>query len=154
FEQYLEGRTPPAKIRAAKAKGRLGLAHAFSWSWSQFRRNQITSLVREIGTAVKTERPGIQLSAAGVPWGPFPGGFRRSYAYNTVAQDWFDWMKTGLVDAVCPMTYQPGLPAFRSWVQGVERAYPNFPVWYGIGAYLFGPESAAAKIETVRRGGG
>jgi uncharacterized lipoprotein YddW (UPF0748 family) len=88
-----------------------------------------------------------------IPWGPFPGDFKRSEAYNTVAQDWFDWMQTGVVDAVCPMTYQPSLAGFKSWVDGVRKAKPDFPVWYGIGAYLFSPESAAAKVRAARQGG-
>lgn len=154
FEEYMAGKTTPRKLAAAKAKGRLGLVQSFPWSWGQFRRNQVTSLVREIRDAVKAERPSVQLSAAVIPWGPFPGDFRRSEAYNTVAQDWFEWMRSGVVDAVCPMTYQPGLVGFKSWVSGVSKASPGFPVWYGIGAYLFGPESAAAKVRAARQGGG
>ena len=36
----------------------------------------------------------------------------------------------------------------------MHRAFPDFPVWYGIGAYLYGPETAAGRIGTVRRAGG
>jgi len=39
-------------------------------------------------------------------------------------------------------------------VNGVHHANPGFPVWFGIGAFLFGPDSAAAKVRTVRQSGG
>jgi uncharacterized lipoprotein YddW (UPF0748 family) len=154
FEEYLVPKTTPERIAAARSGGRLGLVRAFYGHWGQFRRDQITTLVREIREAVKGERPGIQLTAAVIPWGRFPGDFRLSQAYNAVGQDWYGWIRAGLVDAVCPMTYQPGLAGFKGWVDGVQRDHPGFPVWYGIGAYLFPPQSAAQKVAAVRRAGG
>lgn len=155
FRDYLAaGRTSPDKVAAVRATSRAALPHAFAGFWGEFRRSQITSLVQDIHDSIKAERKSVLLSAAVIPWGRFPGDFTRSEAYNTVAQDWYGWMRTGLVDAVCPMTYQPSLPGFMTWVRGVQRDHPNFPVWYGIGAYLFGPDSAAAKIKAVRGVGG
>jgi len=154
FEAHVTPKVPAAKLAAAKRKGRLGVVQSFGYSWGQFRREQITSLVGEIRASVKRARPEICLSAAVIPWGACPADFRESEAYKSVAQDWYGWIKSGLVDAVCPMTYQVGLPGFRSWVDGVNRCHPDFPVWYGIGAYLFSPDSAAAKVKAVRGSGG
>lgn len=153
FEQSLDGKVDGTKVQAAKGKGRLGVVDAFPNQWRQFRRDVVTSLVQDIRTAVKTERPSLILSAAVIPWGAFPGDFRKTEAYNLVAQDWYSWMRNGIVDAVCPMTYQVGMAGFNSWVKGVRRDNPDFPVWFGIGAWLFGPESAAAKVQAVRSAG-
>lgn len=153
FEAYVTPKLTPAKIATARAKGRLGLVQASPWSWKQFRRDQVTTLVREIRAAVKAERPSAILSAAVIPWGPFSPDFTKSEAYNTVGQDWYGWIREGLVDAVCPMTYQASLAGFKSWVNGVRRDHPNFPVWFGIGAYLFGPDGAAAKVQATRQAG-
>ncbi len=153
FETYVAPKSTPAKMAALKAKGRLGVVQGYAWSWKQFRRDQITALVREVRTAVKAERPSVLLSAAVIPWGAFPGDFRKTEAYNTVGQDWYGWIREGLVDAVCPMTYQANLAGFKKWVHGVQRDHPEFPVWFGIGAYLFGPESAAVKIQATRQAG-
>jgi hypothetical protein len=38
-------------------------------------------------------------------------------------------------------------------VQAVRRDHPKKAVWFGIGAYLFPPESAAAKIRVARAAG-
>lgn len=146
-----------AAVKRAAARGARTLPAAFPAEWRSFRRRQVTELLREIRSAVLEARPSrkpLTLSAAVIPWGAFPGDFRRTEAYNVVGQDWYGWIREGLVDAVCPMTYQPGHEGFRGWVRGVLRDHPQFPVWFGIGAYLFGPESAAAKVRTVRSSGG
>lgn len=153
FEAYVSRKSTPAKLAELRAKGRLGVVQGYAWSWKQFRRDQVTALVREVRAAVKAERPAALLSAAVIPWGAFRDDFRKTEAYNTVGQDWYGWIREGLVDAVCPMTYQANLAGFKSWVRGVQRDHPEFPVWYGIGAYLFGPESAAVKIQATRQAG-
>jgi len=157
FQEYLAEHSP-ARVGGVPANAtraqRVALVQRNAWSWSQFRREQVTSLVREIRDAVKGARPAALLSAAVVAWGPFPGDFNRSEAYVRTGQDWYGWIRLGLVDAVAPMTYQTGQAGFKSWINSVARHHRDFPVWFGIGAYLFGPESAAAKIQTVRQAGG
>ncbi len=72
----------------------------------EYRREQITSLVREIRQAVKTARPELQLSAAVyTDW---------QNARSTVGQDWVNWQKQGLVDFVCPMNYRATSALFAS----------------------------------------
>lgn len=154
FTTYLGATVTPEQAAALRAKSRMALPNAYQSAWLQFRRDQITSLVREIRAAVKEERKDTMLTAAVIAWGSYPGSFQRSEAYNHVGQDWYGWIREGLVDAVCPMTYQTSTPSFNSWVRAINQAHPDFPVWYGIGAYLFSSESAAAKVDAVRRSGG
>lgn len=154
FAASLSGTVPEERVKALRAKGPQGLPLSYPAAWRQFRRDQVTSLVSEIRTAVKKERPEVMLSVAAIAWGSYPGDFKRSEAYNLVGQDWYGWIRSGLVDAVCPMTYQSNQAGFASWVNAVRSSHPDFPVWFGIASYLFNADSSAAKIQTVRQSGG
>lgn len=154
FAASLSGTVPEERVKALRAKGPQGLPASYPAAWRQFRRDQVTALVSEIRTAVKKERPEAMLSVAAIAWGSYPGDFKRSEAYNLVGQDWYGWIRSGLVDAVCPMTYQSNQAGFASWVNAVRSSHPDFPVWFGIASYLFNADSSAAKIQTVRQSGG
>src|SRR5207302_4261740 len=98
---------------------RLAYPKALLALWQQWRREQITSLVRSIHHDVKAVRPVVILSAAVIPWGTYKRSFQASCAYSAVAQDWYSWIRDGILDVVAPMTYQPNLAAYRGWVRGV-----------------------------------
>jgi uncharacterized lipoprotein YddW (UPF0748 family) len=139
-----------------EACGRAGLARrgsitaTYPSEWRTWRSEQITSLVASIRDDLRAVRPELTLSAAVIPWGHYPQNFRLSDAYTTCGQDWDGWIRAGLVDAVAPMTYTPNTTVFRGWVQGMTRAHPGFPIWWGIGAYHCSPEAAAEKVRIVR----
>lgn len=153
FAGFLRGRVADTSLDAARRRGRAGLAGTFPGQWQAWRRQQIAGLVTEIRQAIRRERPQALLSACVVSWGSWPGDFRHTEAYARLGQDWFGWMRSGLVDAVAPMTYHRDLASFRGWVSAVRRAHPDVPVWFGIGAYLCSPRSAARKIALARQVG-
>lgn len=121
--------------------------------WQAWRCEQVTSLVAAIRGDLRGARPKMALTAAVIPWGSYTPDFRHSDAYATCGQDWDGWLRGGIVDAVAPMTYQTNTTVFRSWVDGIRRDHPQAQVWFGIGAYLCGPDSAAQKIALVRQSG-
>jgi uncharacterized lipoprotein YddW (UPF0748 family) len=145
----------PPDLRASldRRPGRLVYPQVLAHRWSDWRREQITSLVRWIYRDLKALRPELMVSADVIAWGEYPGDFEKSEAYRLLGQDWYGWLREGIVDVVVPMTYQTSTPAFGRWVSAVRRAHPERPVWFGIGAYLFAPESAAAKIGVARAAG-
>lgn len=65
--------------------------------WARWRADQVTKLVRAIGSMIEDERPGTVLSAAvgATPEGPTDRHLRDSTR----------WAREGLVDAVFPMNY-------------------------------------------------
>ena len=70
--------------------------------WEAFRRNNITSLVREVVKRVRAEAPGVKIRA---------DVFRRPNGEAlTVAQEWSLWCREGLMDIISPMdgTSTPG----------------------------------------------
>jgi hypothetical protein len=79
--------------------------------WCQFRRDQITALVRKIYLCAIDIKPQIKLSVASIFWSPGPDNelqwTQRSAAYNNVFQDWRSWMEEGIVDFNMPMLYVP-----------------------------------------------
>ncbi len=71
--------------------------HPHHDAWLDFRREAITSLVRDMAAAARSRHPGIVISAAVFP---DPAG-----ALRTVGQDWPSWLQTGAAAFVCPMNY-------------------------------------------------
>ncbi len=74
---------------------------------AQWRRDNITSIVREIYNDVKIIKPWVKVSSA--PVGKYNNTRRYSSkgwnAYNAVYQDAKLWMETGIHDAIFPMMY-------------------------------------------------
>lgn len=145
----------PSDLRASldRRQGRLVYPQVLSQRWAEWRREQITSLVRWIYKDLKALKPSLIVSAAVIAWGHFPGEFSRTEAYRRVGQDWYGWLEEGILDVVVPMTYQTNTATFSRWVRAVRRDHPNAAVWFGIGAYLCTPPGTAAKIRAVRAAG-
>lgn len=77
-------------------------------AWSDWRRKQVTQLVRQVYLRSIEKKPKVKLSAALISWGNGPlndAGFRLSDAYATVFQDWVAWMEEGIIDMATPMHY-------------------------------------------------
>ncbi len=90
FERFL-GR------RLAQWPGDVSTTGRLAEPWLEFRRSTVTRVVKDIRTAVKRVRPGMVLSAAVF------GNWLT--ARDTVGQDWVNWCRAGLLDAVLPMNY-------------------------------------------------
>lgn len=77
--------------------------------WSQWRRDQITNVLRKTYATATAANPGICISSAVVTWDPNPydvsGDFTRTRPYYSVFQDWNAWMQEGILDLSMPMAY-------------------------------------------------
>lgn len=120
-------------------------ADALPDEWSRFRRNRLTSLVTSIRTAARVARPGLQISAAVIP--------DANEARNGRLQDWREWARAGILDAVCPMIYTMDADTFKVLVDRVKVDAGSAAVWAGIGAYRLTPARTAENLRTVRRAG-
>ena len=65
--------------------------------WDAFRCGNITALVRAVSKRVRTECPGVQISASVF--------HTNEETPHKVGQDWGAWCREGLLDFVCPMDY-------------------------------------------------
>lgn len=111
------GYSPAAIDRFNRHLSRGGFPARTDAAWSQWRRDQVTALVRQLYIRLQQTRPAAKLSAAVITWGNGPlsdAAFRSLDAYSRVFQDWRGWLEEGIVDFTMPMNY------FR------ESQYPNY----------------------------
>ncbi len=66
-------------------------------------------------------------------------------------QDWGAWLRSGLIDAVCPMAYTQEPAQFAEQIAAARTAAGSAAVWAGIGAYRIPPAQTIENIETARR---
>jgi len=121
----------------------LAFATALPTEWDEYRRTQITGLVRDIYTAVKARRPELIVSAAVIA--------DAQTAYGHRFQDWQSWLEEGILDIAVPMAYTPDNGAFTSLVRTARSAAGSRErVWAGIGAYMNTVDGTLDKIDLAR----
>ncbi|MCX5700739.1 MAG: family 10 glycosylhydrolase [Candidatus Omnitrophica bacterium] len=98
------------------------------FKWDQWRRNQITSLIKRISTHVKKRSPGILVSCAVIP--------ASERAYASMFQDWPYWLEEGLLDYVVLMNYSQDNQLSKEIVKSALGLRDKGKVFIGIGAFL------------------
>jgi uncharacterized lipoprotein YddW (UPF0748 family) len=124
--------------------------------WSQWRRDQVTSLVRRIYVDAVAIRPAIKISGAFIAFGSGPvteSGWASAEAYWRVYQDWRAWTEEGIVDIAIPMIYQrehlaSGRTAFDRWNDWVRDHQYGRAAMMGLGPFL---NSIEGTLPQVRR---
>jgi uncharacterized lipoprotein YddW (UPF0748 family) len=92
------------------------------------------------------ERPGLVLSAAVAP--------DEAQAVSQKFQDWPRWLASGILTALCPMTYTPDNRIFQQQVESASaRGGLAQPVWAGIAAYRLDIAGIVEKIALARQSG-
>jgi uncharacterized lipoprotein YddW (UPF0748 family) len=122
----------------------VGSGGALREQWLDFRRSNITRVVREVSETVRREVPDCMISAAvfsSYPW-----------CAESVAQDWVAWVDAGYLDFICPMDYTASHTEFRvkvttqlAQVQGKIPCYPGIGLLKGLG-----PVGAMRQIQICR----
>jgi uncharacterized lipoprotein YddW (UPF0748 family) len=124
--------------------------------WSQWRRDQVTALVRRIWLESTAAKARIKVSAALIPWGDAPANdleWQSSSAYSTVFQDWRAWLQEGILDIGFPMNYWPDSTQAASldhWIEFERTHRYNRHVVVGLGSYMNTLEESLAQIRRVR----
>ncbi|MBM3213423.1 hypothetical protein FJZ36_00680 [Candidatus Poribacteria bacterium] len=114
-------------------------------AFADWRRNQITALVRAVNQRVREARPGVQVSAA--VFADYPT------CRDTVGQDWAAWIQEGYLDFVCPMDYTDNDARFRRLVEAqLGTVGGRVPLYPGIGASAPGltSEQVVRQVVTLR----
>ncbi len=120
------------------------LTGVFTNQFAEWRREQITRLVREVSLNAHRIKPGIKVSAA--VFGNWESS-RRS-----VGQDWRAWVEAGYLDFVCPMDYESDYGTFVKLVRNqVGWVNHKIPLYIGLGAHkVSGPEQLVAQVQLSR----
>jgi uncharacterized lipoprotein YddW (UPF0748 family) len=121
------------------------LTGKYADQFGDWRREQITRLVRAVSQEAHKLKPGIKVSAA--VFGNWES------ARKVVGQDAKAWVEAGYLDFVCPMDYESADADFSKWVRSqVAAVNHKIPVYAGIGApKLSGPEQLAGQIQLSRQ---
>ncbi len=151
------GWNPTAVARFNRWEGRSGQPARTDAAWAEFRRRQVTQLVRQIYLRSIAIRPSIKVSAAVITWGSGPSGddldaaYRRLDAYSRVFQDWRGWLEEGILDLAMPMNYfnEARNGAFLDrWLSFARERQYRRAVLTGLGVYL---NPIEASIQQLRR---
>ena len=119
---------------------------------SQWRRDNITSIVREIYNDVKLIKPWVKVSSS--PVGKYDDTRRYSSkgwnAYNAVYQDAKLWLKTGIHDAIFPMMYFRDNHFYPFALDWEDNKHGRFVV-PGLGIYFLKQKAHEWDINEIMR---
>jgi len=133
-------------VSVARYDTRYGAVGQPKWDdprWRAWRRAQVTALVRRVYVGATALKPKLIVSAATICWGDAPANDAeyeaKSAAYTEVFASWRDWMREGILDLNCPMTYfraAKSLPKWRGWNTFAKDHQYGHQAALGVGAYL------------------
>ncbi|THF86872.1 glycoside hydrolase family 10 protein [Deinococcus sp. KSM4-11] len=162
------GYVPAVLDRYRAETGATGTPAVDDAAWADWKRQQVTNLVRRIALEVKAVRSSAWVSAATITYLEPPRAgdlvsFRRTRTYWDVLQDWPTWMNEGLLDLNVLMNYKrdtvesqaawfDGWNAFAQSVSGRADGARAL-VAAGSAMYLNPPEVTAAQaVRAVNSG--
>ena len=123
-------------------------------AWSDWRRAQISALMRRIYLETIAAKPTLQVSAGLVATGNSPAGdddWNGSDAASRTFQDWRAWMQEGLLDLAVPLNFRaehqaPQADAFTGWLNFTHTHLYGRAALMGLGAYLNADEGTIRQI--------
>jgi len=117
-------------------------------AWANWRRNQVTNIVRRVYLNAIAAKPQLKISGALIVFGGGPAteaGWTSTETYWRVYQDWRAWTEEGILDIAVPMNYKrehtaSNVPLFDSWNEWTKNHQYNRTALLGLGVYLNGIE--------------
>src|SRR5579883_1163230 len=124
--------------------GRKGSPAFDDAAWSQFRRDQVTALLRKIYLSSIAMKPQLKISASTVAWSPAitsSAQWTTTMAYTSALQDWYSWMQEGILDMNVLMDFFDQSQSWRaqyysSWLKFAADNQFNRGTVIGQGAWL------------------
>jgi uncharacterized protein (TIGR03437 family) len=151
------GYNPVSVERFNRLNLKTGTAAPADAAWSEFRRQQVTAMVRKMYLRAVKFRRDIKVSAALIAWGDAPAvaaDWTRSSAYSGVMQDWAAWLKEGILDLGIPMNYDREHDAnqkrwFDNWLRFERDNQGRRMILPGPAIYLNSVENSLAQAQRV-----
>lgn len=144
-------------ISRARFAGRGNPSHL---EWAEWQREQLNKLVNDMAAEIRAINPEIVFSAA--VWGIYRRDHIEGYAgfssgYHDYAQDSWQWVKLGAMDALAPMIYwdipEPK-PNYHELMEDFIGGVGGEAFWGGLRRFAGRPEETVAQIERTRAAGG
>jgi len=117
------GYNPTAVARYNAEYGTTGNPASSDVRWSDWRRDQISNLVKRLYLEIKSVKPWVKLGIAG--WNTAGSG------NSGYLQDWNKWMQKHWLDYCSPMTYTSDNDQFHTWMndaQGRQYGHHIYPL--------------------------
>jgi uncharacterized lipoprotein YddW (UPF0748 family) len=151
------GYAPAAVARFNQETDRTGVPPNDDPAWKQWRRDQVTALVRRIYRGATSMNPRIKVTAATIPWGDCAENFCDTAPFLKVYQDWRLWMERGILDANIPMNYkdernEQNAREYRNWLDGFKRWQYRRQVYAGLD-FNADPELVLRQLDECRKRG-
>ena len=109
-------------------------------AYRDWRRSRITTFVAAARATIHRANPALKLSAAVYPG--YPG------CRDSIAQDWGEWLRGGLLDFACPMNYSEDAGKIVEWY-GKQTAYPGVRGRLRPGIGVTATESRLSAADTI-----
>ncbi len=158
FTANNQGYNPVSIARFNQRYGRTGQPSPSDEQFKQWRRDQISALVRRVYAKAQLVKPSVKISGAFVTWNPSPtastrSAFQATRPYYDVYSDWDSWLQEGIIDLAVPMTYynQASLPNdYLRWMNFQKDRKANRHVAVGPGTYLNSKSNAILQLQMTR----
>jgi uncharacterized lipoprotein YddW (UPF0748 family) len=158
FTASNQGYNPTSIARYNARYGTVNQPSPSDERFEQWRRDQVTALVRKVYAKIQSSKPWVLQSGALVTWNPSPGSSTRSAfqgtrPYYDVYSDWDSWMSEGIMDFAVPMTYYDDslLPAdYVRWMNFEKDRKFNRQMVVGPGIYKNTIDNAVGQIMATR----
>lgn len=147
-------------VSVARYNACYGTTGSPAWNdprWQQWRRDQVTALVRRVSVIVHALKPRLIVSAATICWGDGPKDDAeyeaKSAAYTQVYASWRDWLREGLLDINCPMTYFDDArhpDYWQHWSDFIKDHQYGRLSAMGVGTWLNTVPNSLAEIASTR----
>jgi uncharacterized lipoprotein YddW (UPF0748 family) len=146
--------TAVARFRAET--GRSDMPSNTDPQWTQWRRDQVTAIVRRIYLETTALKPRIRVSADVITYGYGPqttGSWENTRAYAEQLQDWRGWLREGILDTAMLMNYKRDALAtqhqmYDEWNEFAKDNQYRRSVVIGSALYL---NDIASSVSQVRR---
>ena len=119
---------------------------------AQWRRDNITAIVRRLYHEVKQRKPWVKMSSS--PVGKYRDTRRYSArgwnAFDAVHQDAQGWLREGIQDILFPMMYFTGDHFYPFAVDWQEGSYGRY-VAPGLGIYMLHPQEKNWSLDVITR---
>ena len=137
---YGYGRENVKRFKAKHKKDPHKLSFAESAIWDDWKREQVTSLIREAAKEARAANPKLQISSAVL------AAYDRAYLASY--QEWPRWVSEGIVDFVVLMNYSKDT-RYVAYMTKAARGLAGAKVRVGLGAYLLAekPQILKAQIQ-------
>ena len=97
-------------------------------AWDNWKRQQVTDLMRKIYSLVKVKSPGLVVSCAVIPV--------VERAYSNAFADWSAWLEEGIIDYVVLMSYTKDNQFIKEVIKSSLGHRAKGKIYVGIGAFL------------------